>query len=168
MRISGGLELAKALRELGDLTSDKRAVGAIKTGMVKASQPMADAANSLAASDGSGPDVIRFVAARTLTARQRKESRRASKDRVLTYVGEQGGSTIGLINEFGTVERFQRDAVGASHKSVGRITAHPAMRPAFESTAEAVIQRLVPTISEVVQKRAKAVAKKNAKKGLAK
>jgi hypothetical protein len=158
--ITGGPELSAALRELGDLTSDRRAVTAIKDGMVNASAPMVDAANKHAPSDNSGSDRIQVLASKTLTARQRKESRKASKDRILTYVGERGGSNVGLQNEFGTVDRIQT----SSGKSVGRLTPHPFMRPAFDSTARQVLDGIVPAVAVVVQKRAKAAARRAAKK----
>lgn len=158
--ISGGPELSAALRDLGDLTSDRRAVTAIKDGMVKASQPMVDTANQLAPTDNEGGDVIQIVASKTLSKRQRKLTRKESKDRILTYVGERGGSVHGLQNEFGTVERVQVK----TGKSVGAIIARPFMRPAFESTAKSVIEAFVPTIRTVVERRAKSARKRAAKK----
>lgn len=157
--ISGGPELAKSLRELGDLTSDRRAVSAIKDGMVRAGQQMADIANHIAPSDNEGGDRVRFTSAKSLTARQRKEARRESRDRILTYVGQEGGSNIPLLLEFGTVQRHHQ-----SGKAVGAITPTPTMRPAFDTTARDVLNAMVPAISEQVMARAKRVASRPRKK----
>lgn len=160
--ISGGPELAKALREVGDFMTPTTVRNRVAAGMVKASAPMAAMANQLAVTDNEGPDLIQFVASKSVTRRQRK-GRSKDKNIVTTYVGERAGSTIGLINEFGTVERFHTDLVGGVTKSVGAIPARPALRPAFEATAGAVIAGIVPAVSAELKKATAAAHKKQAK-----
>lgn len=161
MKISGGPELAAALRELGDMTSSTTAKNRLAAGMIKASAPMVDSANQLAAKDNVGEDAIVFVASKRLTARQKKEGGKVPKTSVRTYVGEQAGKgNVGLINEFGTVERTQT----TTGKSVGAVPMHPAMRPAFESTASQVLNNIVPVVQAELAEAVKRAQKKAAKK----
>lgn len=160
MVISGGDDLATALRELGDFTSKATARNRLAAGMIKASAPMVQAANALAAHDDVGGDQIQFVASKTLSGTQRKKAAKVNTSTtVKTYVGEQAGSSIGLLNEFGTVERTHKDG-----KSVGAVPPHPAMRPAFESTAASVIAAIVPVVRAELKAATDRAARKAARK----
>lgn len=161
LTISGGPELSQALREVGDFMTPATVRGRVAAGMIKASQPMVEMANQLAVTDNQGADDIVFIASRSVSRRQRRG--RKDKNLVQTYVGERAGSTVGLWNEFGTAERVHVDAAGAGQKSVGALPARPALRPAFEATAGAVLSAIVPAVAVELKKATERAHKKQAK-----
>lgn len=160
MAISGGPELAAALRELGDMTSKTTAKNRLAAGMVKASLPMVLAAQNNAPKDEFSLATENIVASKSLSARQKREAGKVPKTSVRTYVGERGGSTVGLLNEIGTDLRQQT----TTGRETGQITPRPWLRPAFDSTAQAVLNGIVPHVRAEVDKAAKSAAKKHARK----
>lgn len=145
--VSGLRELDAALGQLG---SKAVAKGVLRRTGIKALQPMAEAARSMAPDDPAtgGNDLRNSITVGTkLNARQAKMARkREGKAFVEVYMGP----TVphGLMQEFGTVN-------------------HPPqsfLRPAFERGKMGVIKSIGKDLGDEIEKTAKRAAKRAAKK----
>lgn len=164
---TGGPELADALRELGDFAGKTTAKNAMKRGMIVAAQPMIQSARANAPKDTHGLEQS-ITASTRLSKRQKRARRGADKFTMEVFVGpDYRKGAHGVLQEFGTEDRWQRDRMGVPHKFVGRVTPHPFMRPAFDSTYRTVFDGFVPAIAAEIEKARQRVYRKQ-KRALAK
>ena len=138
---TGGQSLADGLRALGEFGSERISRAAMKRAMVKALEPVRDAAIAKAPKGGDGDLAKSIVISSRLTRRQKRNYPTMSSagwDKVkllqTVFVGPGAGGSHGVLVEFGTQEREH-----ANGKSVGRAAAQPFMRPAWEQNKTQVL-----------------------------
>jgi HK97 gp10 family phage protein len=119
VKIEGGPKVVAALQEL----STRLQTTVLKDALVQAGQPMARRAASLAPKgDASAPTLSNILVVPL--------RRRAGAPGATVAIGPAADVTYARFQEYGTKH----------------MPAHPFLRPAFHSDAEATIQRLVPLL----------------------
>lgn len=146
MRIDGLRELDAALGELPKATA--RAV--LRRVGIKALQPMAEAARQLAPDDPAtqGNDLKNSITVGTKLNKSQTRLNRKREDKSFAEVFMGPTVAHGVMQEFGTVNHGPQ----------------PFMRPAFTSSAEEAIRIVSGELGEEIEKTAKRVAARAAKK----
>lgn len=168
----GAAALAQTLRDTGEFLKPTAQRNVMRKGMVEAAQPMADMMAELApVEEADLKEAIRVY--ERITPRQRRGQKQRPES-LTVYPGVRAGreTNIGIFQEFGTDERFQRGGQGLGKttgrprqgKSVGKVEAQPFARPAFEATALPVLARLGPAAGKQIEAAATRARKRNARK----
>lgn len=143
--------LAETLTALGRIPEVALQQNTLRRALVKAAQPMADAARSMAPDDPRtpAPDLKSSIGVATqLTRRHRDEK----ENEVEVYVGptrQAGRSVLNYASnvEFGTF----------------RATSHPYLRPAFDATRDQVFELLRKELAAEIEKTIARATRKQAK-----
>ena len=164
--VRGAAELKEGLIEIGEFGSKATTRNAVARGMIRAAQPMVQAARTLAWKDDG--ELSQSIDATTrLSAREKRRRRRAGVDAdeiATVFVGPDfRRGAHGIWQEYGTEERFQKDAAGVKAFSTGKITAQPFMRPAFDSTYLQVFRGMAPAVGAELKKSVERARKKQAR-----
>lgn len=144
MTFYGAQALQDALMELAEFASTRTAQAANRRAMVKSLEPVRDAAERMAPKGKTGRYARSIKISSRLTRRQArmagKRMNRSGWDKhaytqtvfVGPTIGE--GGNLGVLAEFGTQERVHKNG-----KAVGRMAAHPHMRPAWDQNKDQVL-----------------------------
>lgn len=153
MVIHGADTLAANLRAL----PRSLATATLRRALLKAAEPMRAEAARLLPSDAPWRGEY-IVAGYRLTKRQAANARKSSRTEVFVYVGVKPKRHLHLI-EFGTGPRYTR-----SGGFRGRMPPNPYMRPAFDSTAELVLEDFGEMLGREIIKTAERLAKRQQKR----
>lgn len=153
IKVEGLKDLEAGLKSLSQRTAKETAERA----MVKALQPVADAARAAAPRSAAAPHLADSIGvSKKLKDSQKRGAEKPSDTRRIMYVGAL--MPHAHLIEFGTVERFHK-----SGKSVGRMPARPFMRPAFDANVDAVLAAMTEHLRIEIDKSIKRAAKRAAK-----
>lgn len=136
----------------------------LRRSLIKAAEPMAAKADSLAPDDASdGRDRIRIGVSTTLSRRQKKLHKKAfrnDKAAVEVFVGA-APHPVAVYQEFGVSPHVAGgEFAGARHPGH---RPQPFMRPAWDAEAKPTLERLKTILASEIQKTAARAAKKAAK-----
>jgi hypothetical protein len=148
VRVEGLRELEKAL---GELESKALAKGVLRRVLLKAGQPIAEFANSIAPDDPRTPDPdlnTSFFVGTKLNKRQKKEARNDTKSFQEVYVGSNDVAAI--QQEFGNVNHGPK----------------PSLRPAWDATKFQALDIIKRDLGSEIEKTAARAAKRKAAKAL--
>lgn len=155
-QVEGIEELETALRKLGQ---DRLIRRTMRRGLLKVAQPAAATAARLAPKGETGMMAKKIRASTTLSRRQRRGGNyRYNPNVAYVWIGA-GPRGPGVLNEFGTGPRYTKK--GAFK---GATPAQPFLRPAWEQHKGQILRDLKPEIWKEVEKSAKRLARRNAKK----
>ncbi len=163
----GARDLARNLRELPEHLQK----GAIRRGLLKVGQPIADDAEQRLDAVRLKP---RIAVASQLSKRQRAGQRR-EKGVTTVYIGVRPSSLAHLI-EFGTTDRYttgggdgrgkrgrQARALGMGGAYRGKMPANPFLRPAWDGGKDKALNDFGRILGAEIEATAKRLAKRNAK-----
>lgn len=152
--MAGGLDLEKALRDLGDNKAIRRA---LTTALLTAAEPAAvDARNRARAHRKTGETDEGIDVSTTLSRRQRKGRKTEGPASAMVYLGAKPRSAA-VLGEFGTVARHTKTG-----KSTGSMPAHPFMRPAWEAHKQQILTDFSRLLWVTIEAEAKRLARKQA------
>lgn len=154
MKLEGAKELEAALREL----PHRLQKSTIRRALIKAGEPIvADARSRVPVESGRLQRVIQ-IATRLSRRQRRTRAKGANKGQVDVYIGAAPARYAHLV-EFGSGPR--RTKTG---KSTGQMPAHPFLRPAWEAGKVKALQDFSRLLWIEIEKSAKRLAKRKAKK----
>lgn len=168
--VKGTKSLEKAFLELADKVGDAESERLIEEALIDATQPVLLHAQSIVRKkSGRTAQLIRL--GRTLESNQRPTAF-TQKGFAQVFFGLPTKS-LGVIIEFGTVQRFWTGAAARSRakrlgkaaptvarKSTGVMPAFPFMRPAWEAGKEGIVHRFAPKLWDRIDKLATAIGVK--------